>query len=338
MAGLLFLPTYLWQMRYCMPALALLLTMAAKAQMKWTNVDSLYQPLPASVHVFRSTDSVDGKPGIAYYVVADLKDRSIDFTADTSAGRRLTPEQFYQKNGSPLVVVNCTFFSFETNKNLNAVMAGGKLLSSNQQSVALRGKDTLKYAHLVPSAIGISRKRKADVAWTFSPAGQRKLYAVQSAQSAVIDSVSDWSLSDAKHRYSFITNDGQQIQLLKRWRMQTVVGGGPVLLQDGQVRIANNEERKFMNKAVNDRHPRTAMGYTSDGKLIIMAVQGRFPQQAEGTSLVHLAAMLQELGCVEALNLDGGGSSCLLVNGKETIRPSDSGGKQRPVPAVFLIK
>jgi exopolysaccharide biosynthesis protein len=43
------------------------------------------------------------------------------------------------------------------------------------------------------------------------------------------------------------------------------------------------------------------------------------------------------LGCYEALNLDGGGSSCLLVNGKETIRPSDSGG-ERPLPTVFLIK
>jgi exopolysaccharide biosynthesis protein len=47
--------------------------------------------------------------------------------------------------------------------------------------------------------------------------------------------------------------------------------------------------------------------------------------------------MLKDLGCVEALNLDGGGSSCLLVNGKETIRPSDKTG-QRAVPAVFIIK
>jgi exopolysaccharide biosynthesis protein len=47
--------------------------------------------------------------------------------------------------------------------------------------------------------------------------------------------------------------------------------------------------------------------------------------------------MLREIGCVEALNLDGGGSSCLLVNGKETIRVSDAGG-QRPVPGVFLVE
>ena len=44
-----------------------------------------------------------------------------------------------------------------------------------------------------------------------------------------------------------------------------------------------------------------------------------------------------DLGAVEAINLDGGGSSCLLINGKETIKPSDPTG-QRPVPAVFFVK
>lgn len=118
--------------------------------------------------------------------------------------------------------------------------------------------------------------------------------------------------------------------------MQTAVGGGPVLLQKSEIRITNNEEKRFAGKAINDKHPRTAMGYTKDGKLIIMAVQGRMPGIAEGASLVHLAKMLDDIGCEEALNLDGGGSSCMLINGKETIAPSDK--VQRPIPAVFLIQ
>ncbi|HMP94512.1 MAG TPA: phosphodiester glycosidase family protein, partial [Phnomibacter sp.] len=80
-----------------------------------------------------------------------------------------------------------------------------------------------------------------------------------------------------------------------------------------------------------------AMGYTKNGHLIIMVVEGRNPGLAEGASLVHLAHMLQQVGCHEALNLDGGGSSCLLINGKETIKPSDKTG-QRPVPAVFMVQ
>lgn len=119
--------------------------------------------------------------------------------------------------------------------------------------------------------------------------------------------------------------------------MDIAVGGGPVLIHDDTIRITNNEEFKFIGKAIHDRHPRTAMGYTSDGRLIILAVQGRTPGVAEGADLLHLATIMKELGCYEALNLDGGGSSCLLINGKQTITPSDKEG-QRPVPAVFIVR
>ena len=114
--------------------------------------------------------------------------------------------------------------------------------------------------------------------------------------------------------------------------MQTAVGGGPVLLQQGEIQVTNDEELKFTGKAIDDKHPRTAMGYTKDGRLILLVVQGRFPGRAEGATLTQEARMLKELGCMEALNLDGGGSSCLLINGKPTITPSDKEG-QRGVPA-----
>ena len=122
-----------------------------------------------------------------------------------------------------------------------------------------------------------------------------------------------------------------------RQQMQTAVGGGPVLLQNGEIKITNEEELKFTGKAIDDKHPRTAMGYTKDNKLIILVIQGRFPGIAEGATLTQEAQIFKDLGCWEALNLDGGGSSCLLVNGKETIKVSDAAG-QRPVPAVFIVR
>ena len=122
-----------------------------------------------------------------------------------------------------------------------------------------------------------------------------------------------------------------------KWRMQTAIGGGPVLVQNGQIKITNEEELKFTGKAINDKHPRTCMGYTAEGYLIVMVIQGRFPGIAEGATLQQEAKLLIDLGCTEALNLDGGGSSCMLVNGKETIKVSDKTG-ERPVPAVFIVK
>ncbi len=313
--------------------LILMLPLYTSAQLKWKNADSLYQPLPPGIHVYFSNDSIDGKPNRAYYVTADLQDRSLEFITDTSANRRLTPSSFFERNQQPLVVVNCSFFEFVHNSNLNIVMNKGRLLAYNT-AVPGRGRDTLTYKHPLVGAIGISKKRKADVAWTFTDSSEKRAYAIQQVQLPIVDSNKVLRLKNANY-----TNGKSEWQksALKKWKMQTAVGGGPVLLQNGSIAITNNEELKFAGKGIQDKHPRTGMGYTAEGKLVILVVQGRTPGIAEGVTLVQEAQLLRDIGCTEALNLDGGGSSCLLVNGKETIRPSDKAG-QRPVPAVFMIK
>jgi len=313
--------------------LVLFFSLSVNAQLKWINVDSLYQPLPPMVHVFKTTDTLDGKPNIAYYVIADLKDKKLLFDADTTLNRRFTPTQFYQKNNQPLVVVNTTFFSFQTNQNLNVVIKDGKLVGYNIHSIPGRGRDTFTYRHPYPSAIGVSKRNKADIAWLYTDSSVRYPYQIingpiQPRQDSIRYPSLQFMVPKRRY-YSFYPKS-------KKWEMQTAVGGGPVLLQKGIIEIANNEELKFAGKAIDDKHPRTAMGYTKGNKLIILVVQGRFPGIAEGATLGQEAKILQDLGCWEALNLDGGGSSCMLVNGKETIKPSDAAG-QRAVPAVFII-
>jgi exopolysaccharide biosynthesis protein len=294
----------------------------------------LFQPLPSSVHVFYSNDSLDGKPNIAYYVIADLKDKKLDFTADTSMARRLTPSQFYSKNDQPLVVVNCTFFSFETNRNLNVVIRDKKVLSYNINKINLKQADSsIKQQAVFNGAIGINKRRKADVAWIQTDSSKRLASA---SQIPVTTTHGNFFRKDPNTGKNISV--GGPVSNFRKWKMKTAVGGGPVLLQNSEIKITNNEERKFMGKAINDKHPRTAMGYTKDNKLIILVVQGRFPNIAEGASLTQEAQILKDLGCIEALNLDGGGSSCLLVNGKETIKPSDKAGIQRAIPAVFIIQ
>lgn len=294
------------------------------AQTGWQNVDSLYGSLPTSVHVFRTNDTLDGKANIAYYLIADLKDTKLKFTTDTTFKRRFTPQQFYDKNQQPLLVVNGTFFDFATDRNLNAVIKEGKLVSYNVHTTPLKGKDTLMYTHTFRSAIGISKKRKADVAWLYTDSSARFAKAFQTNPVVFKDS-------------SNVVRTQAQLRAAKKWKVETAIAGGPALIQNGTIKVSNNEERMFTGKAINDKHPRTAMGYTADGKLIILVVQGRMPGVAEGASLTQLAKLLLDLGCVEALNLDGGGSSSMLVNGRETIKPSDKEG-QRAVPGVFMIQ
>src|SRR5450432_168163 len=139
------------------------------AQLKWQNVDSLYQPLPPSVHVYFTNEAIDTGPFRAYYFIADLKDRKLDFTVDTAHDRRLTPATFFERNNKPLLVVNCTFFSYETNRSLNVVIKDGKLVAFNPVTVdRIQTDSSIKKYAVMRGAIGISKDRAPDIAWLFT--------------------------------------------------------------------------------------------------------------------------------------------------------------------------
>jgi len=110
--------------------------------------------------------------------------------------------------------------------------------------------------------MGISKKRTADVAWVLTDSLINFHFASQIPYIVPKDSV-------AKTGYSyFFLNHPQSPEIAPlafpfiKWKMRTAVGGGPVLLQNGEIKITNNEELKFAGKAIDDKHPRTAMGYT----------------------------------------------------------------------------
>lgn len=88
-------------------------------------------------------------------------------------------------------------------------------------------------------------------------------------------------------------------------------GGCPMLLQEGKIL----ETQGSLDHLVN-REPRTAIGYNTDGtKVILLVVDGRQPGVSVGVPSKDLAAILLNLGCTEALNFDGGGSStCMSRN------------------------
>lgn len=299
------------------------------SQLSWTNVNHIYAPLPSSIQVYMSTDSIEGKANRCFYISADLKDKSLKFTTQVSKDARLTPTQFYEQEALPLLVVNGTFFSFADNRNLNVVMRDGRQLAYNIPSV--KGKNDSLYTYVTRGAIGISKKKNADVAWIYTDSSKR--WPLQLVNGPVSDLQGPWPDPGWRRMKGKQFNSPYSIN--RKWKMQTAIGGGPVLVHDGDIRITNKEEIMFVS-GENDRHPRTAMGYTKDGRLIILITEGRNPGIAAGMTLQQQAEVLKSIGCVEALNLDGGGSSCLIINGKETIKPSDKEG-QRAVPAVFMI-
>jgi len=296
----------------------------SRAQIAWKDVSTEYGVSTPSIRLFRTDQLLEGAFNISFYASVDMKDKRNQVFVDTTYRRRLTPSQFDKRNPGAVITVNCSFFEFVQNRNVNLIVQNGKTVAYDTPAVSRKGKDTLTYVHTLGSAFGISKKGKMDIVYNFNDSSLSYPFYSQVVVKPLIDSLSKLSISD--NRLSF----------LKKWKIDQAFGGGPVLVQNKAVTITNNEERKFAGKAIQDKHPRTAIGYTADGKMIILVVQGRMKGLAEGATLPQLAKIMLDLGCVEAMNLDGGGSSCMLVNGKETIKPSDKEG-QRPVPAVLTI-
>jgi hypothetical protein len=112
------------------------------------------------------------------------------------------------------------------------------------------------------------------------------------------------------------------------------VGGGPWLVRNGEILI-DAPQQGFQTGFSDRRHPRTAVGITAQGKLLLVTVDGRQPMSG-GMTLYELAQVMKQLGATDAINLDGGGSTTLAVRGGLVLN-SPSEGKQRPVANAVVV-
>lgn len=113
-----------------------------------------------------------------------------------------------------------------------------------------------------------------------------------------------------------------------------VIGAGPRLVKDGTIYV-NVDEEQFPSDIRNGRAPRSAVGVSQYGDYIFAVVDGR-QAHSKGCTLQEWASiLLNDFGAVNAINLDGGGSTELVIKGDIVNSPSD--GKERPVGDALLI-
>lgn len=116
---------------------------------------------------------------------------------------------------------------------------------------------------------------------------------------------------------------------------QEAISGGPRLIVNGQVAVDSAAEG-FGAGFTDEVNPRTAVGITKDGKhLLIATVDGR-QSISKGVILSDLATIMLRYGAWNAMNLDGGGSTCMSVNGMIVNSPSGK-GLERPVADMLVV-
>jgi len=125
-------------------------------------------------------------------------------------------------------------------------------------------------------------------------------------------------------------------------RHSTVVNGGPLLVKDGREFITQRRdgfmhpgEPSFDYGFVIKRNPRTFAGVDSPGRTLLITVDGRTADDL-GLSIPEEADVARSLGIVDAINLDGGGSTTMSLDGQVITHPSDPTG-ERPVGDAILI-
>ncbi|MGB9856652.1 MAG: phosphodiester glycosidase family protein [Dictyoglomaceae bacterium] len=123
------------------------------------------------------------------------------------------------------------------------------------------------------------------------------------------------SLGGLALRYLPLFTIGKEIEIIVESKptipIKEAIGGGPILLKDGEIVLGKTNEISFDRNIIEGKHPRTVVGIKQD-KIYLFFIEGR-KEHNPGMSLREVAELLKTLGIENALNLDGGGSSNMII-------------------------
>ena len=112
-------------------------------------------------------------------------------------------------------------------------------------------------------------------------------------------------------------------------KLTNVIGGGPMLVQNGHA-FVDWQDEGFKPDFAQNRHPRSAIGHTKSGDIWVVAVDGR-QNGSVGATLDEMAAIMLKLGCVDAINMDGGGSTDINLFGMVLNNPVEKQAGQEKI-------
>lgn len=300
----------------------------------WEETNS-YGKLPEYIRIYKSAEGsrMKGRRCIAYIAKVDATKASfnvwgLDAVYPTSTTDPFqTPTDVYNKVGAPSIVINGGYFFAQDGVNYVSSLAvnNGVMTSVNWPEAAI---DWTKAVYSPTRGAFIEHSDgRYEVAWTYYDSTTEAHYVYH------IPAPNSYS-SDPKP-----TPSAEYPCQADPFEAKNAIGAGPVLIKDGKI-INSWDNELFLTDTdvmVNVPAPRTAIGITKDKHLVLFVCEGRdMTPGIAGYTTAEVAKILLSFGCVDALNLDGGGSTCMLINGMETVKPSD--GDERPVGNCVYIK
>jgi len=279
----------------------------------WKKFDSEAAGMPSAIQVWEGVD--EDLPLKAWFVKVDPKDPNVDIEVLSSkdADGRQSANDFSEQSGA-CVIVNGGYFKVENDlySHIGLLKADGKMIHSATPGIV---KDDVRYP-VHRSAIGFDDGNRPEIGWV----------------SSKDDSVFIWNTpifnAPGMPGETSSPNDSRY------WPIQDAVEAGPIIVLNGRSAISVNEE-VFFGTTIPDIHPRTAVGIDENGNLLLMVVDGR-QRKSRGVSLAELAGLMQAIGAVTAMNLDGGGSSTLIVK-NELLNLPTGGTFQREIVSAIGI-
>ncbi len=289
----------------------------------WKFSVNLSNGFPDAIEAYEFDSLVQGTKVKAFAVAFNPKNSSIEFKPVLSATAKKPSEFYTQEQGVVYACINGGFFG--GNQSYSLVKYNNSVLAANIKSVSrtYNGLSTPYYP--TRAAFGINTTGDPSVAWIYHVGtGNDKIFQYPLPAANLLG-----ALPKQQPDENFPAGGTE-------WQVNSAIGGSPMLLKAGTISITDKEELIDINNTTS--RPRSAIGATTGGLVLVLAIEGDNPSGGyAGINLADLAKMLKDLGCKDAINLDGGGSTDLIVNNRQTVRPGDN-GVERIVPSVVVIK
>jgi hypothetical protein len=302
----------------------------AAITLEWTKLS--FSSLPSDIEVYETTSNLNGDKFHAWYAIADVSG-DVELRVNVPSSTATIDDQASSFNGDCYVMINGGYFYNGRHTGIAVVNSAVTGSLSSVRGSLRTGEDEYDSMYYVTRGLfGVNASGKPYACWVGTFSGDKTLFTEiplptvkgENKYGNSTSTLADYTVSD--------------------WSPKYALSAGPLLLKDGVIPfdftttskggeyyLSNYEVLPYDIYGPSVTPDRTAVGYRADGKVILFICDGRITA-SDGATLVELAQIMKGLGCVGAVNFDGGGSTGMVVSGQHL---NDQTGGNRPVVSTI---